>query len=241
MPNETPIRPNTPKALPSEIIVLEGMEKIPASELASLNLILLRLGGSYEGRPQFKLSWAADDNSGLAKDHHCGKIDPFDHNCSCLPKSRQIPICFHSVQYCYHLLSLRETGGDVEIVSQFSRQEDTRFTYDCIVHYVDPEGKPVRPTADVMERVVPMLLKSGECMLAARRQMWSTFRREAKQRKAERERQEVLTERRNREFAQDLIREWVPAYSAHTGYGPKTRQFADLRASDVGRIQLVGA
>jgi len=224
------------------IEVIGGGVKLPTEKLVALNKLLELWGGTFQGRPQFKLSWAADDNLGLAKDHVCGKTDPFDTACHCLPKSKQIPVCFHPEQYSYHLLSFHENiNTPSDLISTFSKQEDTRFRYDCLKHYLDPvTGKPINPTATIIENDIPVLMNSAKAMLAARFQMDATFRQECRQRAQKRREARALAELRNDQFARDLINEVVPAWNPHTGCGPKRRQFADLTASDVvaGKVQF---
>ena len=221
-------------------VIQAGDLRFSNEEEKALNLLLERHGGTYEGRPQFKLSWAAEDNKGLAKKHtiSCPKCDPMDWDCSCpVADITKVPLCFNRFQHCYHILAL----GDVPrqnnaILDHFERQEDTRFRYDCILHFAsnDIPTTPAELRVKLVEYIVPALKMSMKSLNLARHGTEALLQQERLKRANARKEAEERQDARYKDFCTDLVNETVPASQPKVGYGQKSR-LADVTASDIER------
>lgn len=211
--------------------IISGASRMPAAEFISLNKLLRLYGGSWQGQPQFILSWAGDDNQGLRKKHTCGKVDPWDWECACKPDLGTVPLCFASQTQCYHLLSFHPQPT-VE-------GEAAQVIYDCVIHFADAWKNPVRPTATIIERVIPVLQHAAKAMWAARYGADAVLNRERREKKAAFVAQEDRKGRLWKDKALGLLNEVIPDSRPKVGYGTVQSRFSNITASDLRKKHVV--
>jgi hypothetical protein len=155
---------------------------LPQAEEAALNVLLHRAAGDAEGMPLYRISWAARDNA------------------------RVVPICFHEVQGSYHLLSWEPPTTGLLGYEREMKEDFSRGTYACILHFVDPQTKePFNPTTTLMENIIPRLKEMRKLAEAGRRGYQATVERgRADKIAAERDRQKA-EERRYDQKADEVL------------------------------------
>lgn len=205
----------------------------------ALNELLRRAAGEVHGMPLYKISWAADDNHGLARKHQpgCPKLNPFDWTCQCpLADRNLLPLCFHENQESYHLLTWVPPNAALTAIESQAHADYAKGCYECVMHFIDPETqKPFNPTVTVVELMVPLLQEAKECAVAAMLGVDAVFQRERQKRLDQEEERLKRSAQAYDRFAEGLLKETLPAFGgeSHTGYGPKFRQASELTTSDI--------
>lgn len=213
------------------IEIVSGGARMPEAEFVSLNKLLRLYGGSWQGQPQFLLSWAGDDNQGLRKKHTCGRTDPWDWECSCKPDLAAVPLCFASQTQCYHLLSFHP--------QPMSLGEEPKAIYDCVIHFADAWKQPVRPTATIIERVIPVLQHAAKAMWAARYGVQSVLTQERREKKAAFTASEERKSRAWRDKAMSVLDAVIPDSRPRVGYGTVQPRFSNITESDLRKKHVV--
>lgn len=225
----------------STITLVDNSARLSRSEETALNILLERAGGSFQGKPWYRLTWAADDNVGLMKRHGlgCPKTDPQDWTCDC-PRdpSVKVPVCFDPNQACYHLLAWSPPRqGWSAFQNEFVGEDLSRGTYECTgLHFVDPETQaPFSPKAVIIEHIIPHLKQFEEMVKATTYGVDAIVQRERQKRKDKIKAEQKAADKRQTEYFADVLNEAAPAFGGapHTGYGSKVQIAADLNASDV--------
>lgn len=222
----------------SDILVLGG-ERLSREKEVALNELLKRHAGDVDGIPFYKISWAADDNRSLARNHqvYCPKTNPFDWDCGCpLAEPDKLPLCFSEHQQSYHLLSWEPPNMGMMMLESQTKEDYSRGTYSCILHFVDQAtGKPFDPTGVIVEKMIPVLSELRVSDQAARKGLDAVVNRERQKRiDAAHERQQ----RKDKEydnFATALLDDAAPALEGQpfVGHGKKQRQSSDMTLTDL--------
>jgi hypothetical protein len=202
--------------------LIEGGVRLDYATESALNELIARKSRFGGGPPLYKLSWAANDSIGLHRSHKasCPRTDPADWTCGCPFKNPlEVPLCFHENQLSYHLLSAvrgKELG------------------YECLFHFIDNRtGKPLNPTASIIETVLPAILAGREMEMAIYHGARATYMRLRKQRQEaeedQRKKQRFVEHGRDVEFLKASMLDLRPKSFG----GGKGRTGADLVPGEV--------
>lgn len=227
----------------SEKAIIIGGERLPREKEIALNAQIEKYAGSYVGMPLYKISWSADDNKGLARRHivGCPKVNPFDWDCLCpLQNPNDLPVCFHENQMCYHILSWEPPSMSLLSFEEQMNEDLSRGTYACIgVHFINEEtGKPVDPTAGVIELMVPALKELREMSNANLHGAKATVDRMRLDKINAAQEKEQRREAAFDADADDILRDSAPGFDGqpHSSMaGEKRKQSSDITLSEIER------
>lgn len=213
-------------------VVAGGSRLSPAEELA-LNILIKRAAGEESGMALYKLGWALEDNNSTwDSEKHQFIYDP----------AKKTPVCFHASQASYHLLSWQPPNdGLLSYESQFVGEDLSRGTYNCILHFVDPQtDEPFNPTAVLMERIIPMLKEMHESAVAGRKGFLATQQALRKKRIERIQDAEKKKVKAYDSYAENLLEDRSAAFEGNpTSFpGDKRRQFSDRRPDESRRVVL---
>ena len=203
-----------------------------AEEEKALNILLLRAGGEEQGAQLYKLGWAAEDNA-MVRDGRTGelKYDP----------EHKIPICLEANQMSYHLLSWAPPSQtDMELEHEFHGEDFSKGTYTCIMHFLSQDGSPVKPTASIIERIIPVLKEFSEIATATRKG-FTVERNQLRTKKiAEFKQREKEAAKKYENDAEAILGDGAPAFEGNpTSFpGPKGKSTADIISPDEYRTRL---
>lgn len=216
-------------------LIVGGAARLKRSEELALNELLRRNGGELGGRALWQVRWAADDNAGLARQHVCGKSDPWDWTrCACPRDEFSVPLCFHENQLSYHLLSYSPPNLDMMQFQREMREDLTKGTYACLQHFVDPRtGVAFSPTHNIIEVMVPLLRQMREIGNAADHGYNATVD-QLRVKRAERDAAEQKKKDRAYDtYADAMLEDAMPScITASSGLWKKTRAPSDILLTD---------
>ncbi len=228
----------------SGITVIGAIGRLRPAEEDGLNGLLAKYGGSFEGRPWYRISWAPDDNKGLRKAHtpSCPKSDPRDWACECpthILDHAKFPICFDTHQLSYHLLGLRIPGTVDEETARVLGDAGAPL-YECTgLHFVDETGAPINPTGSIIEAIIPALQFFSESVRAAAYGADARLRLMRAQRVDAAQRKEAASAAAYDTYADDLLSGGLPAFGGNpmvATTGPSSVSEARLHESDAHRV-----
>ena len=227
----------------SDKAIIIGGERISRAKEIALNALIEKEAGSYAGMPLYKLTWAADDNKGLAKNHMpgCPKVNPFDWDCICPPKNpNDLPVCFHENQLCYHILSWEAPSASMLTFEEQMNEDLSKGTYSCIgVHFIDEKtGTPLDPTAGVMDLMIPVLKELRVMSNANLHGAKAAVDRMRLQKINEAHEREKAREDAFEAHADDVLRDSESAFGGqpHASMaGEKRKQSSDITLEDLER------
>jgi hypothetical protein len=205
------------------LIVMAGpaVRLSPAEEKA-LNVLLARYGGlAPTGQPWYRLEWGPASNEG-----------------------RAVPLCFFGLgadgqkepaYFSYHLLGYEMPSAGAILAGHMLGEDHTKGSYACLVHFVDPiTGEPFRPTATIVEIIIPALREAGKLAVAR------AYGDDAAARRLRAEREQRFYDRQRAQkrayelWAEEVLDEAFPPFlNPYSGPAGKQRQFADLHPSDL--------
>jgi hypothetical protein len=206
-------------------LIIGGISRLPLAEEKALNLLLLKAGGSEHGAQLYKLGWALEDNH-ATYDETSGQYK-YD--------AVKIPICFHPCQASYHLLVWEPPSVALEeYASQLIGEDTSKGSYNCILHFIDGEnGQPFKPTASIMELVIPAMKSFNEIAFAARRGFQSTVARMRKQKIAAVEDQEKKKQKDYDGYALALLEDSAPAFEGNPTTFPNIAATGGWRSKEL--------
>jgi hypothetical protein len=213
--------------------IIGGGTRLSTAEELALNLLLKRAGGEENGAQLYKLGWAMEDNQ-TTFDREIGryKFDP-----------KKIPICIEANQASYHLLSWAPpTQTDMELEHEFHGEDFSKGTYACIMHFLNPDGSPINPTASMIERIIPVLTDFSEIAAATRKGFTSDVKRLRAQKIMANKQKEAEAAKRYEHEAEALLESDVPAFEGNpTSFpGSKKQSTSDIISPEEYRARLAG-
>jgi hypothetical protein len=211
-----------------------GGSRLSRAEEIALNLLIKRAAGEESGMALYKLGWALEDNN---SSWDATKRE-FVYD-----TLKKTPVCFHASQASYHLLSWQPPSeGLLAYQDQFVGEDMRNGTYNCIMHFVDPQtDEPFNPTGVLMERIIPMLKEMHEAAVAGRKGFEAT-QRALRTKKIERIQEREKKKARDYDaFATSLLENESPAFEGNpTSFpGAKHRHFSDRsHETEVPRVVI---
>jgi hypothetical protein len=173
-------------------ILLEGGLRLSQAEEAAFNLLIREQGGEHEGMPLFKLEWAAISNLG-----------------------RKVPICFHPVQFSYHILVWEPPSPMLTHFAHELGEDTSKGTYSCVTHFVDDKDQPFPPTVFIMEHMLPILKRAQETAKAALMGERAIVERNRRERKAQLLAEVQAKEKAYDSYAEAILNDAKPAFDGN--------------------------
>jgi len=229
-------------------IIIGGTRLTQAEELA-INELLLRSAGDCEGMPLYRVTWAADDNHGLARKHlpSCPKTNPMDWSCDCPTlEPWKLPVCWHENQCSYHLLSWEPPSPSLELAEGQTRMEGYigedygKGTYACVMHFIDPQTQvPLTNVLPVVvEQIIPRLRAMKEMVMLAQHGANAVLQSKRAQRSRDIKYQLAKKQQKQREGTLELVKEVMHRPFGGEAYsvpGEKSRHGNEILTSDLIR------
>lgn len=232
-----------------ESAVIIGGTRLPKAEELALNEMLRRSAGECHGMPLYRVTWAGEDNRGLARKHMpgCPKSNPMDWTCDCpMAEPWLLPVCWHENQQSYHLLSweppteahrLSESQTRIE---GFVGEDYSKGTYACLLHFIDPRThEPLTNILPVVvEQIIPRLRAMKEMVLLAQHGANAAVQSKREQRARDIKQQVELQQARDRQKQVDMLTEVMrPGFDGKpfSAPGRKGRHSNEVVISDLSR------
>ena len=205
--------------------IINGGTRLPPAEERALNILLRHAGGEEQGAQLYKLGWAMEDNQ-TTFDPSTG-LYKYD--------SKKIPLCIEANQASYHLLSWAPpTMTDLMLEHEFEGEDFSKGAYTCIMHFLQPDGTPLNPTAALIERIIPVLKDMHEIATATRKGFNAERDGLRAKRIARFKQEEANAAKAYESTAEAILGESAAAFEGNpTSFqGKKGKTFADLKPGE---------